>query len=320
MGLFISIISIYQKINEALIKEKFRQNNNENYSTKSAKWFLGLFTILFTSPIFIYYDIAQHYIWLIIFFAIIRMIPVLYSQKIKAEFKDTSFQKNTTLTLYENFISPIVALFVFGIILSFENEISIFYYLLTPFIGVFLLWALREEKFTMTTEIKQLFLTSFYVSFVETLLIYFSIKYADKIILNSYLDSELEKSYILFLMIISISMISFVFYFYKDFKEERKRESLIYNIKNGFIHTMHDMFHFMFFIAIGPIYLMVRRGFMIPLQNLYLTILDKKGIRYIIKRLQSEPLLKLRGGKDFIISFVDFIFNRVVKYIITLLG
>jgi len=322
ISLIITTLSVKQKIDETHIKEKYRKKTS-NYSTRSQKWFLAFFFILLVSPLMFIYDINTGNLYLIlctILIALTRTFPTYMQQKIKAEFKDTDFQKNTTLTLYENFTGPITALFVFGIFLSQSSNSSILWYLITPLIGLFLLWSMRDKGFTLSKETRNLLLTHVGNGIIESAVIIFALKYGNEIISTTNKIFELENSIILILLMFAISYLPFFILFKKDLEIELKeKRGLKEIILNGLLHSVHDIVLFISFGILGPIILIVRRGFYIPIQNLYLNLSEGKNFKSLMKSLYQEPILNLKGGKDFIISFVDFIFNRLVKYIINLI-
>lgn len=319
ISILVALISVKQKVDNSLIKEKYRKEN-PNFNTKASLFYVAFSFLILTSPIIYIYNIKIYIILLLFIVSLTRTITFYKVMTIRAIFKDTNFQKNTELTLIENFISPIIALVIFGIYDSIVNNISIFWYLITPFVGFFLLYALKEDNLSFSRETKLLLKWTFLLGLTESLLFLIAIHFPIKIvhIKEEYINTilNLNQSYIIIIYLFFLSKIPLLFIHFKDAKESFRKKENKELILNGTLHGIHNFLYSISFVFLGPIFLIVRRGMLIPLQNLYLNLKEGKSIKDIFNSLK-KPLLHLRGGKDFIIAFVDFLFNRVVKYLIS---
>lgn len=320
--LFIVFLAVKQRVTEAQIIE-YNKNSKQNINNKGAKFIFSFLFFITISPFLYIYDFNTIYhLLFVIFFGLFRGLFAAKVQNIKATFKDTNLLKNTTLTLYENFTAPIATLLVFAIYYSFQNTEHILFYFITPFIGLFLLWALREGNTKLSKETIKLLIFTFFTGIVDSLVVIFSLVYSkDFITLNNdflYLNF-LNTNISLVLIIISFAMFNLMITNYKEFinifkiKETNIKKQII---KNGIIHYIHDILFFIAFSIFGSIFPIIRRGILIPIQNLYLSIIDNISIKEMFLSIKNKPLLKLRGGKDFIISFVDILFNRIINFFI----
>ena len=265
----------------------------------------------------------------ILILAFFRTIGYYKYNNKKAIFNNTHFQKNTTLTMYENFSSPILTLIIFGIYNAIENNVNILYYLLTPSIGLFLLWSLREEKDKLGTEEKKLLFYGILQYIPQAMIILYTmylIQENENIFFKEINISIMQKNILLILLIITISELPMLFTHFKYFRKDIYSNEIQYKqkleiIKVSFLGYIHVILYFTSFGLYEATYLFLRRALMVPLQNFYLNLKELKTnskniLNKIIEMLniiKNKPLITLKGGKDTIISTVDLSFNKLMK-------
>ena len=315
----IAFLAGVYKVEEAVYKGKYRKQYGKQFAFLSTKGYMQLIFFLFIIP-FIFMLKWNLYVASIIFgLSILRFIPWIILNWYRGHYKDTKHQASTNFTMLENFAGPLGALVVFGFYNYFiDNGVSIFWYILTPMVGFFLLCALREKERKLSKEMILIIMFQTILVSAETIIVIIlkEIK-VTSVTLPSFLSLPfVDDSMIIFIVVIAISSLFSGLYFLKDIINDTKKGAGREGFKIGLLSGLHDMIYFISFIYFGPIFIIARRGLLIPLQNLYINL--KKGDKLFLLLVKpfQEPLLNLKGGKDFIISFTDLIFNRVVKVII----
>lgn len=319
---FISFVASVYKVDEAVIKNKKREEI-KNFAFLSSKGYMQLIVFLALSPLFFFINWEMSVIFIVLILSLLRFVFWVTVNIARGYYSDALHQGSSNFTMLENFSGPLGALLVFGIYNYFINSsVSIFWYILTPFIGIFLLWALRSPEGRVSPEMIKIIALQGLLVASETLIILYLqnsvINYVQMPTISflPFLDSPM----IVFLTIISISSLLSSLYFSKEIVKDYKVGMLRNGLKIGVISGVHDIFYFIGFMFFGPIFLIARRGLLVPIQNLYINLKDNKNIVELIQTVYKKPLLSLNGGKDFIISFVDIVFNQVVKFIIKILS
>ena len=307
------------KVEEATYKGNYREKNGTHFAFLSTKGYMQL--IFFTSiiPLMFMLEWSISVAFIIFGLSMLRFIPWIVVNWYRGHYKDTKHQASTNFTMLENFAGPLGALVVFGLYNYFiDMGISIFWYILTPMVGIFLLWALREKESKLSKEMMLIIMFQTILISAETIIVIILKEIeVTSVTLPSFLSLPfVDNSMIIFIVVIAISSLFSGLYFLKDIINDTKKGAGRAGFTIGLLSGLHDVVYFISFIYFGPIFIIARRGLLIPLQNLYINL--KKGAKFIpllVKPFQ-EPLLNLKGGKDFIISFTDLVFNRVVKVII----
>jgi len=280
---------------------------------------MQLTLLFFTIPLLFFIEWSFSLFAIVVGLGLFRFIPWSLVNIYKGHYQDTAHQASSNFTMLENFAGPFGALFVYGIYGYFQNNnISIFWHFLTPSIGLFLLWALRAKDEKISKEMLLIiFLQALVVCAEIIIVIICKNMMIDFINLPSMIDKlNFDKSILVFMIIIGISSLFLATFFLKDIINDAKKGVGRKGLRIGFLYAIHDVFYFIAFAFFGPIFIVARRGLLVPLQNLYINLKQGANLLYLIKQPFKEPLLNLKGGKDFIISFTDLIFNRVVNKII----
>lgn len=320
-GILSFIVSIY-KVEEATLKGLYRKDYGDKFAFLSSKGYMPLIAFLLLSPLMFMVEWNLNLIFIILGFSILRFIPWVSVNIFRGYYSNTTHQASSNFTMLENFAGPLGALFVFGIYNYLSNsKISLLWYVITPIIGLFLLWALREKEDNPFSKemIAIILLQALLVSMETIILLYLKYNNIGNIYIPNILSSlPIKEDMTFFMIIIAISSLFSGIYFFKDILSDYKKEKIkLKGFKLGSLGGIHDVFYFIGFAYFGPIFIITRRGLIIPFQNLYINLKNGGKLYFLIKTPFQQPLLTLNGGKDFIISFVDLIFNRVVKVIIT---
>ena len=308
------------KVKEVQTKEYFRDRHGSHFAFLSNKAYMqilffcmmlpGYFTIKWTNELFI----------IVILLSSIRFIPWVIVANAKGKYTNTAHQVSSNFTMLENFSGPLGALFLYSLY-DYMNtsEVSIVWYLITPLMGFFLLWALRDQEKPISKEMLYIIVMQAILVACETgILLYLeSFEYKDFFLFESF--SFVDPKTYLFLIVVSSSSFWIGLYYLKNVISDIKLGAGYDAFKIGSISAIHDFIYFVGFSLFGPIFIVARRGMIIPMQNLYLGWHESKQIFYWLKRPFQKPLLGLKGGKDFIISFVDLVFNQVVHMVIVLI-
>ena len=312
--LLTAFASAYYKIAEAEKKEELRRLKAD-FSFLSSKSFMALGVFIFLSPVYTWVEWDIKIVTIILGLSLLRFIPWVVVNIAKGNFSDATHQKSSNFTMLENFSGPLGALIIYGIINSINGNVSIFWYIISPFMGIFLLWALREksEKKISREMLSIIALQAILVAAETAILLY-----------SRTLDLEInpaiaiDKGYITFIVIVGFSSLMSGMFLFKNIISDYRDGVLKEGVKIGLIASLHDILYFASFSAFGPIFLIARRGLIIPVQNLLLGLRGDKTLKELLIAPLRIPLLDLKGGKDFIISFTDLVFNRLVKVIINL--
>ncbi len=320
--LFIGFISAISKVEEANFKDKIRKKFNNNFAFLSTKAYMQLIVFICLLPLAFFIDWSVHVAFTIAILSMLRFVFWVFVFKLKGHYQDAQHQGSSNFTMLENFAGPLGALLVYGVFNAFNNAgVSVFWYVLTPFIGIFLLWSLRAEEESITKEMVQIILSMGLLVCAEmSIILYLQNTIVDYAAAPFSFLPFFNAEMVVFLMIIAISALFCSVYFIKDIFIDYRMGAFKQGIFLGFLSGVHDVFYFTGFMFFGPIFLIARRGVLIPLQNLYINLKDGHNLIDLLKGLYSKPLLSKKGGKDFIISFVDLVFNQTVKFIIKLLS
>lgn len=317
-----SFVAGIYKVEDAQTKERHRKILGEQFAFLSNKGYMQFIFFLFMVPLFFSVSWSSSTLLLLVGLSLLRFVPWVIVAVAKGRYKNTAHQASSNFTMLENFAGPIGALFVYGIsnYLS-DSHVSIGWYILTPFIGIFLLWALREKESMLSREMIMIIALQAVLVAAETLVvIYLQREEIAFVRVPDFLHSFafVDRGMVAFLVVIAFSALWISLYFLKDIIAEARSGVGKDAVKIGVIAGLHDVVYFMSFIYFGPIFIIARRGMIIPMQNLYLGIKKGKRVLDMLRKPFVEPLLGLEGGKDFIISFVDLAFNRIVKVVIAL--
>lgn len=319
------ITTIVAKVDEAHAKHKIRETTNvKDYPLLGSMSIMPFATFLLTLPFIFFLDFTIENILIILTLGIMaRFIPWIIMVTMLGKYHDAMHQSSSNFTLYENFAGPIGGLLTFAIYNYTQNpQISFLWYIATPMMGIFMVWVMREEDDKKMSKELIKILTAFLVMVsVESAILIFCLNYIPPLINNPVIaDFEyINDGIFYFLSIISISSLMASTYFSKQLKRDISGGYGKIVTKIGLIRGASDFFYFAGFTLFGPIFLIVRRGLIIPIQNLYLSLKDGGNLFTLLKAPFAKPILSLRGGKDFIISFVDLVFNNIIKFIIKLL-
>lgn len=323
------VTSVITRVDEAHAKHDIREATGvKDYPLLGSISIMCISTFIYTLPFFYFIDFdIPDMIYILLFLSILRFIPWSIMVTMLGKYGDAMHQSSSNFTMYENFAGPIGGLLTFAIYNYSQNtEISIFWYLLTPMMGIFLVWAMREKEDKKIDGglIKILISFVIMVSVESAILLY-----CLNVIPESFATGtpQITEGYdyvndgiFYFLAVISISSLMASTYFAKQMVRDIKNGYFGVVARIGAINGVSEFFYFAGFTLFGPIFLLARRGLIIPIQNLYLSLKDGGNIINLLKAPFVAPIMSLRGGKDFIISFVDMIFNNVVKFIIKLLS
>lgn len=320
------ITTVIAKVDEAHAKHQIREETGiKDYPLLGSMSIMPFATFLITLPFFYFVEFDIENIILILSLGVIlRFIPWVIMFTLLGKYHDAMHQSSSNFTLYENFAGPIGALITFAIYNFSQNtDVSIFWYLATPAMGIFMVWAMREgDDKRLSGDLIKILLSFVILVSIESAILLFCIHYIPD---NTSIESIKNIGYIdsgmfYFLSIVSVSSLLASTYFSKQLIRDVKNGHTKLIMKIGLIRGLSDFFYFTGFTIFGPIFLIARRGLIIPIQNLYLSIKDGHLISNLLKAPLKSPILSLRGGKDFIISFVDLVFNNVIKFIIKLLS
>ena len=320
------ITTVIARVDEAHAKHDIRKENGiEDYPLLGAMSIMPLSTFILTLPVFFYIDYQIDNILTILVIGVFaRFIPWVIMATMIGKYIDAMHQASSNFTLYENFAGPIGGLLTFAIYNYTQNpEISIFWYIATPAMGLFMIWAMREDDDKkMSPDLIKILVAFFLMVSIESAILLFCLNYIPTLIENPILtDFEyINDGMLYFMAIISISSLLASTYFSKQLIRDVKGGYGKIVTRLGFINSISEFFYFLGFTLFGPIFLIVRRGLIIPIQNLYLAFKEGVKIKDSVVAPLKKPIMALNGGKDFIISFVDLVFNNVIKFIIKLLG
>lgn len=318
----ISFVASIYKVEEAYIKNRKREEIF-NFAFLSSKGYMQCIVFIFLLPLFFFIQWNINTLFLILVLSFARFIFFVMVNVARGYYSNAIHQGTSNFTMLENFAGPLGALLVFGIYNYFiDSNVSIFWYILTPLIGIFLLWALRSSDGKISSEmVKIIGLQGLLVATETMIILYLQNSTIDFVFIpNIGFLPFLDNAMVVFLVIIAISSLFSSVYFIKEIIKDCKVGMLKQGVKIGLLSGIHDIFYFIGFMFFGPIFLIARRGLLVPIQNLYINLKENKNIIELIQTVYKKPLLSLNGGKDFIISFVDIIFNQVVKFIIKLLN
>jgi len=312
------IAGVY-KVEEATYKGNYRKNHDEHFAFLSTKAYMQLIFFIVAIPLIFMLEWTPSVLFMIFGLSMLRFIPWVMVNRYKGYYKDTEHQASSNFTMLENFAGPLGALVVFGLYNYFiDIGVSVFWYILTPMVGIFLLWALRQKERKLSREMMLIIMFQTILVSAETIIVIILKEIEVATVTLPFIISLpfVDESIIVFIVIIAFSSLFSGLYFLKDIITDTKKGAGIQGFKLGLFAAVHDLFYFVSFIYFGPIFIIARRGLLIPFQNLYINL--KKGFKPIPTLLKSlqEPLLTLNGGRDFIISFTDLAFNSVVKVII----
>jgi hypothetical protein len=320
------ITTVVAKVDEAHAKHDIREETGvKDYPLLGSMSIMPFTTFLITLPFFYFVDFeVENIVWILAAGVLLRFIPWVIMVSMLGKYHDAMHQSSSNFTLYENFAGPIGALITFAIYNFSQNtEVSILWYLATPAMGIFMVWAMREgNDKKLSGELLEILSSFVILVSIESAILLFCINYIPD---NNAVDFINDIGYIdtgmfYFLAIVSISSLLASTYFSKQLIRDVKNGYSKIIIKVGLIRGLSDFFYFAGFTVFGPIFLIARRGLIIPIQNLYLALKEGHHALDVIKSPLKNPILSLRGGKDFIISFVDLVFNNVIKFIIKLLS
>jgi len=320
------VTSVITRVDEAHHKHEIRKETGiADYPLLGSMSIMPMATFLLTIPFiyFIDFDIANIVVILTVL-SVARFIPWSIMVTLIGKYSDAMHQGSSNFTMYENFAGPIGGLLTFSIYNYSQNtDINLMWYLLTPMMGIFLVWAMREkEDKKLGRELIVILATFAIMVSIESAILLYCLNEIPKYIENPILvDFEyINDGIFYFFVVIAISSLMASTYFMKQLKRDIGNGYFKIVTKLGVINGVSDLFYFVGFTLFGPIFLLARRGLIIPIQNLYLALKDGSKILKTVLSPLNTPLMSLRGGKDFIISFVDMIFNNVVKFIIKILG
>jgi len=322
MVLIVSALAGVYKVEETMIKARHREVYGKSYTFLSNKGYMQFIFFILMLPLIVSID------WSIDLFAILgglsllRFVPWVLVAVAKGRYHDTEHQMSSNFIMLENFAGPLGALIVYGILHALGGEgAPLWLYMITPVAGLFLLWALREKEEPLSPAmLKIILLQSLLVSAETMVIVYLQYKSPDFVHIPKWLGSVpfMNKPIFLFMIVIALSSLWIACYFGREIIRDIRRGIGGDALKIGLISGAHEVLYFASFVYFGPIFLIARRGLLIPVQNLYLGLKKGKAFGKMLLLPLREPLLSLRGGKDFIISFIDLAFNTVVKYTISL--
>ncbi len=320
--LIIGFIASVYRVEEANTKDIIRKKFNNNFAFLSTKAYMQLIVFFALLPLAWFINWTVSVFITIVGLSLLRFIFWVITFKLRGHYKDAQHQGSTNYTMLENFSGPLGALLVNGIFNAISDTgVPVFWYILTPFIGIFLLWALRADEEKLSKDmLKIIFSMGFLVCVEMAIILYLQNTVIDYARTPFTSLPFLNEQMVVFLTIIAISSLMSGSYFVKDIFIDYRMGAFKQGIFLGFLSGIHDVFYFTGFMFFGPIFLIARRGVLIPLQNLYINLKEGHHLIDLLKGLYSKPLLSKKGGKDFIISFVDLVFNQTVKFIIKLLS
>jgi len=320
--LIVSALAGIYKVEETMIKARHREVYGKSYAFLSNKGYMQLIFFILMLPLIIGIDWSVDLFLLLGGLSLLRFVPWVLVAVAKGRYQDTEHQMSSNFIMLENFAGPLGALIVYGVLHALgEEEAPLWLYMITPMAGVFLLWALREKEEPLSSSmLKIILLQSLLVSAETVVIVYLQYKSPEVVNIPQWLGSFpfMNKPIFLFMVTIALSSLWIACYFGREIIRDMRRGLGGDALKIGLISGVHEVLYFASFVYFGPIFLIARRGLLIPVQNLYLGLKKGKVFGEMLLLPLREPLLSLRGGKDFIISFIDLLFNAVVKYAIAI--
>jgi hypothetical protein len=311
------------KVEETLTKAIYRHTYGERFAFLGNKGYMQLIFFLFMLPLFFTVDWTLRLFVLFTALSLLRLVPWVLVAKVKGRYKDTQHQVTSNFTMLENFAGPIGALLVYGLYHAWIDDKAPFWlYLVTPFAGFFLLWALRQKEKSLNRDMMIIIFLQTLLVAAETIIIVY-LQHTDTTFVHKqkwmnsfiFLDTHLLS----FMIVIALSSVWIALYFTKEIIKDTQKGLGKDVLRIGAISGLHEILYFGSFAYFGPIFLIARRGMLIPMQNLYLGFKEGKNMKKMILAPLKTPLLKLHGGKDFIISFIDVLFNSVIKFALTVI-
>jgi hypothetical protein len=172
ISIVLAFLAGVYKVEEATYKGDYRKNHNEHFAFLSTKAYMQLIFFIVTIPLIFMLEWTFSVIFIIFGLSILRFIPWIMVNRYKGHYKDTEHQASSNFTMFENFAGPLGALVVFGLYNYFiDIGVSIFWYILTPMVGIFLLWALRQKERKLSKEMMLIIIFQTILVSAETIIV-----------------------------------------------------------------------------------------------------------------------------------------------------
>jgi hypothetical protein len=219
------IAGVY-KVEEATYKGAYRERSGEHFAFLSTKGYMQLIFFVSIIPFMFMLEWNFSVALIILGLSMLRFIPWVVVNWYRGHYKDTAHQASTNFTMLENFAGPLGALVVYGFYKYFiDMGVSIFWYVITPMIGIFLLWALREKEQNLSKEMMLIILFQTILVSAETVIVII-LKELEitSVMIPSFLSLPfVDDSMILFIVVIALSSLFSGLYFLKDIIEDTKK-------------------------------------------------------------------------------------------------
>lgn len=321
--LIVTALAALYKVEETAIKAQHRETYGESYAFLGNKGYMQLIFFILMLPLIVSIEWSVELLLLLGGLSLLRFVPWVFVAVAKGRYRDTDHQMSSNFTMMENFAGPLGALAVYGLFRAMGGEgAPLWLYMITPAAGLFLLWALREKEQPLNAAMfKIVLLQTLLVSAETVMMIYLQYNPPAYVQVPQWLTALpfMNRSIYLFMVTIALSSLWIAGYFLREIIRDTRRGVGRDAVRIGLVSGVHEVFYFASFVYFGPIFLIARRGLLIPVQNLYLGLKRGKTLGSMLLLPFQKPLLHMQGGKDFIISFIDLLFNSVVKYAIAIL-